>query len=323
MSTVDSEVLSSPVPRSLAVAGRRRAERPVWEEAPSLPGQAAKGGVLFVFMAVIVVPLYVVLLTSISTQAAINRAGGLVLVPGGITFNAYRLIFSGGIVGRAAVIAVVLTAVGTAFSMTVTVLAAYGLSRPGSFGHRTILIFMMFTTFFSGGLIPLFLVVSDLHGYDTYWSLIVPSALSVFNVIVMRQFFAGTATEIVESARIDGAGEWRILMWIVLPMSKAVSAVIALFYAVGYWDSWFNVLLFMPADSTKWPLSYVLYEYVTLGTSFAGSGINSGQDYGHQPLAPLSLEMAIVVLVALPILVVLPFVSKYFSKGVLLGAIKG
>ncbi|MDA8302028.1 MAG: carbohydrate ABC transporter permease [Actinomycetota bacterium] len=302
---------------------RRDPRRPAWETPPTRTGQGIKAGVLALYMALILGPLYIVAITSISTQGMINKAGGLVVVPGGITFNAYRLIFSGGVVARAAVISVAITAVGTAFSMVVTVLAAYGLSRSGSFGHRVILAVMMFTMFFSGGLIPFFLVVSDLGGYNQYWSLIVPTALSVFNILIMRQFFSTAAVELIESARIDGAGEWRILTRIMLPMSKATMAVIALFYAVGYWDSWFNVLLFMPAESQRWPLSYVLYQYVTLGQSFAGSGINSGQYFGHQPLAPLSLQMAIVMIVVLPILIIMPFVSKYFSKGVLLGAIKG
>jgi len=302
---------------------RRDHRRPAWEPAPTRAGQTIKAGVLAFYMVLVLGPLYIVGLTSVSAQATINRAGGLVVVPGRLTLNAYRLIFSGGVVDRAALISVAITVVGTAFSMVVTVLAGYGLSRTGSFGHKAILAVMIFTMFFSGGLIPFFLVVTDLGGFNQYWSLIVPTALSVFNVLVVRQFFAGTAVEIIESARIDGAGEWRILGRIVLPMSKAVCAVVALFYAVGYWDSWFNVLLFMPAESSRWPLSYVLYQYVTLGQSFAGSGITSGQYFGHQPLAPLSLQMAIVVLVVLPILVVLPFVSKYFSKGVLLGAIKG
>ena len=136
-------------------------------------------------------------------------------------------------VGRALVISLAITAVGTAFSMVVTILASYGLSRPGSFGHRPILWFMMITMFFSGGIIPLFLVVSGLGGYDQYWALILPSAVSVFNIIVMRAFFMNIASDMIESARIDGASDWTILRRIVLPTSRAVTAVIALFYAVA------------------------------------------------------------------------------------------
>ncbi len=309
--------------RRAAAWRKRHPEVPVWEEPPSRASQTVKGGVLGFYVVAILIPLYVIGLTSISTQGAVNQAGGLVLVPSGISFTAYREIFAGGVVARAAVVSLVITAVGTAFSMVITTLGAYGLSRTGSFGHKAIFMFMLLTLFLSGGLIPFFLVVSDLHGFNQYWALIIPTGLNVFNLIILRQFYMSTGVEIIESARIDGAGEWRILSRIVLPMSKAVSAVIALFYAVGYWDSWFNVLLFMPADSSKWPLSYVLYQYGTLGMSVAGTGVNNGQYYGHQPVAPLSLQMAIVMLVALPILAVLPFVAKSFTKGVLRGAIKG
>jgi multiple sugar transport system permease protein/putative aldouronate transport system permease protein len=140
----------------------------------------------------------------------------------------------------------------------------------------------------------------------------------------MRAFFSNVAIDLIESARIDGASDWRILRSIVLPVSKAVTAVIALFYAVGYWNSWFNILLFMPADSQKWPLQMVMYNYVTEGMSMAGGGTSGiGQYLGSQQIAALSLQMAVVVLTLLPILIVYPFVQKHFTKGVLLGAIKG
>jgi len=303
---------------------RRNAKRPIWQEQPSAAGQGAKSGTIAVMLLLILFPLYAVALTSFSTQASINIAGGLVVVPHGLTLNAYRLIISGGVVGRALLISFAITAVGTAVSMLVTILAAYGLSRKGSFGHRTILWIMMITMFFNGGIIPLFLVVSALGGYDQYWALILPSAVSVFNIIVMRAFFANTAADVIESARIDGASDWTLLRRIVLPMSKAVTAVVALFYAVGYWNSWFNILLFMPSDSVKWPLQMVMYDYVTEGMTMPGGGTSGvGQYIGNQQIAPLSLQMAVVVLTVLPVLLVYPFVQKHFTKGVLLGAIKG
>ena len=296
----------------------------MWQEKPTPLGQTAKGGALVVILALVIVPLYSVVLTSFSTQGSINLAGGLVLVPHGLTVSAFQLIISGGVVTRALIISLVITAVGTAFSMAITILAAYGLSRARSFGHRTMLITMLITMFFNGGIIPLFLVVSALGGYDQYWALIAPSAVSVFNIIVMRSFFSNVAIDMIESARIDGASDWRILRSIVLPVSKAVTAVIALFYAVAYWNSWFNILLFMPADSQKWPLQMVMYNYVTMGMTMAGGGSTIvGQNLGHQQIAPLSLQMAVVVLTLVPILIAYPFVQKHFTKGVLLGAIKG
>lgn len=304
--------------RSMAARVLDSAERPPWQERPKPATQAAKGGSITVILLIIVFPLYMIALTSVSTQAAINQAGGMVIWPHGLTLAAYREVLAGGVVGRALLISLGITIVGTAFSMIVTILAAYGMSRTGSFGHRTVLWIMMITMFFNGGIIPLFLVVSALGGYDQYWALIAPSAVSVFNIIVMRSFFANTAQDLIESARIDGASDWRILGQIVLPTSKAVTAVIALFYAVGYWNSWFNIMLFMPSDSAKWPLQMVLYDYLTQNSQMVGAAA------GFQSSVPtLALQMAVVVITIIPVLFVYPFVQKHFAKGVLLGAIKG
>jgi multiple sugar transport system permease protein/putative aldouronate transport system permease protein len=302
---------------------RRHPSRPAWQGEPGPVAKVAKSGTISVVLAVIVVPLYTVVLTSFSTQGSVNAAGGMVLAPHGLTINAYRQILGGGVVTRALMVSFGITVVGTVFSMVVSVLAAYGLSRRGSFGHRVFLMIMVVTMFFSGGLIPTFLVTSALGGYDQYWALIIPSAVSVFNIIVMRSFFTGTSPELIDSGRIDGAGDWRILWSIVIPTSRPVLAVMSLFYAVGYWNSFFNALLYMPADSDKWPLQVVLYNYVTEGTAVPGTNVaNVGQVLGGQ-VAPLSLQMAVVVLTLVPIVLVYPLVQKHFAKGMLTGAIKG
>jgi putative aldouronate transport system permease protein len=293
-------------------------DRPAWQERPKAVTTGAKGGTIVVILLLILVPLYAIVLTSLSTQGSINEAGGMVIWPHGLTLTAYREVMEGGVVGRALLISFAITIVGTLFSMAVTILAAYGMSRSGSFGHRAILWIMMITMFFNGGIIPLFLVVSALGGYDQYWALIAPSAVSVFNVIVMRSFFAGTAQDLIDSAKIDGAGDWRILWRIVLPTSRAVTAVIALFYAVGYWNSWFNIMLFMPSDSSKWPLQMVLYDYLTQNSQMVSAAA------GFQNAVPtLALQMAVVTITIIPVLLVYPFVQKHFTKGLLLGAIKG
>lgn len=271
----------------------------------------------------IIVPVYCVVLTSVSTPGAINRAGGLVIVPDGITFDPYSTMLSGGPVRRALLVTFGITAVGTVLSMVVSVLCAYGLSRSRSLGHRFLLMVLVVTMFVSGGLIPTFLVVSELGGYGKYWSLILPSAVSVFNILVLRGFYSSTAAELIDAARMDGASEWRILWSVVLPTSRAVTAVITLFYAVGYWNTFFNVMLYLPTDSQKWPLQYVLYEYVNLGMNMPGQ-VNSGFGVsGHSQTAPLSLQMAVVVITLLPIMLVFPFMQKHFAKGMLTGAIKG
>lgn len=307
-----------------AGAPRKRAKgRPVWEEQPTLIGRFGKSTVLTVVVLAVVVPLYAIVLTSVSTEGAITRAGGsLVLVPDGLSLGAYRQIFSNGVVSRAVVVSVLLTVFGTAISMVLSILCAYGLSRARSVGHRFFLSMMIFTMFFGGGLIPGFLVVTSLHGYDQYWALILPSCISVFNILIMRGFYQATAQEMIDAARIDGAGDWRILWSVVLPTTKAVTAVMTLFYAVGYWGSWFNTLLYMPFDNAKWPLSYVLYEYVNLGAKMPGMDAG-GATVQHQIAPPFAISMAVVVLTLLPILVVYPFLQKHFTKGMLTGAIKG
>jgi putative aldouronate transport system permease protein len=304
---------AGPVSRLLGIE-----ERPSWQERPKGVTTGAKGGTIVVILLLILLPLYAIVLTSLSTQGSINEAGGMVIWPHGLTLTAYRDVIEGGVVSRALLISFGITIVGTLFSMVVTILAAYGMSRSGSFGHRAILWIMMITMFFNGGIIPLFLVVSALGGYDQYWALIAPSAVSVFNVIVMRSFFADTAQDLIDSAKIDGAGDWRILWRIVLPTSRAVTAVIALFYAVGYWNSWFNIMLFMPSDSAKWPLQMVLYDYLTQNSQMVSAAA------GFQNAVPtLALQMAVVTITIIPVLLVYPFVQKHFTKGLLLGAIKG
>ncbi|GAA3278199.1 carbohydrate ABC transporter permease [Dactylosporangium vinaceum] len=287
-----------------------------------MAGRAGKGAVLTVVLLVLAVPLYSVVLTSLSDQAAINRAGGMVLLPDNLTLQSYRQIFANALIMHSLVISVVITLVGTLLSMLTTVMCAYGLSRRGSFAHRTLLMTLIVTMFFGGGIIPTFIVVSALGGYDNYWSLILPSAVSVFNIIVMRGFFMNTAPDLIDSARLDGANEWRVLWSVVVPVSKPVVAVITLFYAVGYWNSFFNALLYLP-DNGTWPLQMIVYTYTLLGSPTPGTGITSGQLAGHQALAPLSIQMAVVTLTLIPILLVYPFVQRHFVKGMLIGAIKG
>jgi multiple sugar transport system permease protein/putative aldouronate transport system permease protein len=301
---------------------RRSTLRPAWEEKPSLAGHLGKGLSLSVVVALVLFPIYCVVITSFSTQGSINVAGGIVIVPHGLTLAAYREMLDGSVITRAVVVGLAITLAGTAISMIVSVLCAYGLSRQHSLGHRSILMTFIVTMFFSGGLIPTFIVVANIfHGYDQYWALVLPGAVSVFNILIIRAFYMNTARDLIDAAKIDGAGDWRILWSVVLPTSKAVNAVMALFYGVGYWNSWFNVMLYMPADSGKWPIQYVLYEYVNQGASMPGVGANDVAGHAHP--APLSLQMAVVVLTLVPIVVVYPFVQKHFAKGALTGAIKG
>jgi putative aldouronate transport system permease protein len=299
----------------------RGKNRPVWEEDPNPLGLVVKGIALLLIAGTVLFPLYTVVLTSLSTPADITRSGGLVTVPGSLSLSAYAQILSGGIVTRATIVSIGITTVGTVLSTTVSVLAAYGLSRPGSFAHRPVLFLFLITMFFGAGMIPTYLLVSNLGLIDSYWSLILPGAVSAFNVLILRAFFMGIDRSITDAARIDGAGDWRILGQIVLPMSKAVVAVVALFYGVGYWNAFFNAMLYIN-DNAKWPLQLVLRSYVLQGVTLPGSGV--GQvDVDDGAVTGLPVKMAVMVLAIVPILVVYPMVQRHFTKGVIFGAIKG
>jgi putative aldouronate transport system permease protein len=298
--------------------------RAVWEEEPTIIDRLSKPVVLTLIALAVAFPLYVVVVTSLSSTEAVTRAGGLVVVPRELTVAAYVQLLSGGVVTKALVISVAITAVGTAFSLGITVLAAYGLSRPGSLFHRPLLFVVLLTFLFGPGIIPSYLLVNSLGLIDHYAALILPAAISAFNLIVMRSFFMGIPNELIDSARIDGAGELAILRRIVLPLSKAVVAVVGLFYAVGYWNAFFNALLYIN-DNTKWPLQMVLRTYIVQQQALptGAGGIATGVGLGLQPAPGLAIKMAIVVIAIVPVLLVYPFIQRHFTKGVIIGAVKG
>lgn len=288
--------------------------RPVWMEKPTVLTMTLKVIVLTIVVVCVVFPFIVVIATSLSTQAAITRAGGLVVIPTQFSLDAYTQILSGGVVTRAVIISVGITAVGTALSLGCTILAAYGLSRPGSFGHSKILTVALLTLLFAPGIIPSYLAVKSYGLLDNYWALVLPTAISAFNLIIVRNFFMGIPQELTDAARMDGATEFTILRTITIPLSKAVIAVIGLFYGVAYWNSYFSALLYM-TDQSKWPLQLVLRVFVLQGQQVDTTAV--------VPPPQQALQMAIVVLAVIPILCVFPFVQRHFTKGVITGAVKG
>lgn len=289
--------------------------RPVWKEQPSPLYQTIKAVVLIGFSAAIVLPFVLVVATSLADQEQLLHSGGFVLWPERPTLEAYRIIFSGPLVLRALGVSTVVTVVGTLLALFVTITLAYATSRPVLLG-RPVLLAVLFTLLFAPGMIPMFLMVRDLGLLDSLWALILPGIFGAFNFVVMRSFFMGIPQELFESARIDGASDWTILWRIVLPLSKAVVAVVGLFYAVGFWNSFFNALLYLN-DHSKWPIQLLLRSFVIQGSSTADSlGISTSPP-------PQSLQMAVVVVAVVPILMIYPFLQKHFTKGVITGAIKG
>jgi putative aldouronate transport system permease protein len=295
----------------------------MWEEEPTAVGKGAKAVFLAVIVLIVVFPLWCVVVTSISSRQTINEAGGMVVIPRSFDPSAYIVIFERGQVAQAVWISVLLTAMGTAFSLTLTVLAAYGLSRPGSLGHRPLLFLFLLTFLIYPGLVPSYLVVTGFGLKNDLWALILPGAITAFNLVVVRQFFMAIPSELIDCARVDGAGEFRILTRIVMPLSKAVIAVVGLFYGVGYWNAFFNALLYID-DNDKWPVQRLLQSYILLGQTpqMAGQPVNvPGAGTAIPPT--LSIKMAVVVVTVVPALIVYPFVQRHFTKGMLTGAIKG
>ncbi|MFF9511959.1 carbohydrate ABC transporter permease [Streptomyces sp. NPDC014724] len=285
-------------------------------ERPTRIGQIAKAVAVVVVVLAVAYPLVGVIGTSFASQTDIIKSSGLVLWPDHPTLDAYRTIFTGGVVTRALVVSVGITVFGTLASLLVTVGMAYGLSRRDVTGSRFILMTALFTMLFNAGIIPNFLLVKGLGLYDTYAALVMPTLVSAFNLVVLRSFFMNLPEELYDAAKVDGAGDFRILVRIVLPLSKAVLAVISLFYAVTYWNAFFNALLYLN-DSDKWPLPMVLRTYVLQGQSL--NAASAGEVLAPQQ----AVQMAVLVIAVVPILCVYPFLQRYFTKGVLTGAVKG
>lgn len=294
-------------------------EIPAWMERPTRSVRIAKAIVLALVVFAIVYPFWVVLATSIASDEDLRRTGGLVLFPTEPTLKAYRLILEGGVVTHAVLVSGGVTVIGTALSLLVTIAMAYGLSRP-TFAGRPVLWLALLTMLFTPGIIPTYLVVRQLSLLDTYASLILPVLMNAFNLVVMRQFFMGIPQELIDSAKIDGANDLQVLTRIVLPLSKAVIAVVGLFYAVAYWNAFFPALLYLNENS-MWPLQLVLRLYVLQGANMPGTVDQFGP--GNAPPPEQSVQMAVVMLATVPIMLVYPFLQKYFTAGVLRGAIKG
>jgi putative aldouronate transport system permease protein len=289
-------------------------------ERPSISTQTLKTVVLLAIVVLMAFPFLYMLAVSLASAKDV-LGGGLILLPSHPTTVAYESILRGGIVARALLVSAGVTVTGTLIAMALTTTMAYALTRTREVpGSRFALLLVLGTLLFSAGIIPNYLLVKSLHLLNTYWALILPGAVSGFNLVVVRQFFMAIPQDLIDSARMDGANDLQILWRVVLPLSKAVLAVIALFYAVGIWNDFFNALIYLN-DSSMWPVQLVLRQYVLQGTPLGD--IQTNPLLGGQPPPPQSFQMAIVVLGTLPILVVYPFLQRYFTRGVLTGAVKG
>lgn len=273
--------------------------------------------VLILWGAAIIFPLLYILMTSFATEKEYLTRGFFIL-PKEWTWDAYLYLMANDTFSQSFINAVIITAIGTVISISVTTLMAYGLSKKWLKGRTTINFLVVFTMLFSGGLIPTYLVVKEFGLIDTFWSLWLPGAVAPFYLIVMRSFFSSIPNELEESARVDGCGEWRMFFSIMLPLSKASIATFVLFYMVGYWNTYFSALIYLN-DSSKWPLQVFLRQILVLNQSMDGTATLMEQVITYTPGA----KMAAIVVSALPMMIIYPFLQKHFNKGMLLGSLKG
>lgn len=261
-------------------------------------------------------PFWNILMTSlVSNNEFMSRP--VILWPRNFVFKSYETIFENKLMIGSLLVSVFITVVGTIYSMMMTVMLAYGLSKDRLMWGKFLRTFVIITMYFSGGLIPYYMLIRNLHLRDTIWVLIIPMAISAWNYIIVRSFFRQLPEGLEEAAKIDGANDVKILFRVMLPISAPVLATFSLFYGVEYWNSWWYALLFI-TDSKLFPLQYLLRELVLVNASAASRTMTAG----GMNLFDQGIKMATVVIATVPILCVYPFLQKYFTKGVTLGAIK-
>ncbi|MGI5899938.1 MAG: carbohydrate ABC transporter permease [Christensenellales bacterium] len=265
-----------------------------------------------------VLPFVNIVAVSLSSRGAV-MSGRVYFFPVELDFTAYKTVFTDSNMIRSLWFTIFLTVVYVAVTMVMTVLAAYPLSRKDLKGRSPLLVFVMFTMYFSGGMIPTYLTISNLNLLNTFWALILPGAISTYNMILMRTYFDSLPLSLQESAYIDGANDWVILVKVVLPLSKAVLATIALFYAVARWNGLTDALLYISRDS-MYPLQLRLRQLIT--NNQVDSMINDVPE-AKALLIPETLKSACLVFSLVPILMVYPWLQKHFVKGVMIGSLKG
>ncbi len=275
---------------------------------------------LTIVAVVVLYPLIFVLSASLSNPEYVI-SGDIWLWPKEFTVEAYQKVFQNPDIMNGFINTLKYTFFGTLLNIVMTICAAYPLSRRHLKGKGFIMAFMVFTMFFSGGLIPTYLLIRDLSMINTFWVMIIPNAVAVWNIIIMRTFFQSIPYELEESAMIDGAGNFRILWSIVLPLSLPVMAVMVLFYAVGHWNSYFQALIYLQ-DQDKFPLQLILRQILIQGQADDMIKATS-ESFLAQKLSVEGLKYAVLIVANLPMLMLYPFLQRYFVKGVMIGSLKG
>lgn len=284
---------------------------------------------VFLLLALFLVlyPMLYIVSASISDPQAVN-SGEMWLIPKGITFMGYEAIFENQQIWRGYWNTIVYTFLGTLINLAVTLPVAYSLSRKDFYGRKFLTNFMLVTMFVSGGLIPSYLLMKNLGFLDSIWAMIIPGAASVYNIVVTRTFFESSIpTELEEAAVIDGANDITLFFKIILPLSTPIIAVMALYYGVGHWNGFFNALIYL-SDRAKYPLQMVLREILVLndlsstGTPDTMTTSMAELAYSRQQLSEV-IKYGVMIVSSAPVIMVYPFLQKYFVKGVMVGSLKG
>jgi putative aldouronate transport system permease protein len=272
--------------------------------------------VLLITALLCVLPFVYVTAVSFTSPAEVAR-GGLILWPKEWSLASYRYIFSTDTLFRSMLVSIYVTVIGTLINLLFTSLMAYPLAKTYLKGRQTILLGVLFTMLFSGGLIPTYFVVKALNLTNSLWSLMIPNAISAFNLIVLKNFFQQIPDGLEDSAKIDGCNDLGVLFRIVLPLSLPAMATFGLFYAVGHWNQFFNAIMYIN-DNRLYPIQVLLRQIVILSSSSIGD-----TEIDNSEIQPLTIRMAVIVFATVPILLVYPFLQKHFAKGVMLGSVKG
>jgi putative aldouronate transport system permease protein len=270
-------------------------------------------------------PIYYTIIASFSNPNAVV-SGKVFLWPIEITLDSYRSIMKYSLVWTGYRNTLIYTIFGTMYNLILLLPASYALSRRDLKGRSLLMVYFVFTMYFSGGMVPYYLLIKSLNLINKPLVMILPGAFSVYNMIITRTYFSGFPDTLREAAKIDGAGEFRVFLQIVLPLSGAIVSVMVLFHAVGHWNSYFNGLLFLN-DSELFPLQLVMRQVLlmnqSIGADVSGMSTEEMADLLRRQRLAETMKYALIILANLPILVAYPFVQKYFVKGVLIGSLKG
>lgn len=275
-------------------------------------------GIGIVAILVTLIPFLHIIVMSLSDPLMVSKQE-IFLLPKGIQFSAYRMVMENQNFWNSYGNTLWIVVIGTFINVLLTITLAYPLSRKGYFLRKPIMKVVTFTMFFSGGLIPIFMLVNNIGLYNSRWAVILPTAISTYNLIVCRTFFEGIPDSMMESAKLDGANDIRILWSIVLPLSSAIIAVLVLFYAVGHWNSYFPAMLYLSKPRMQPVQVYLMRVLIQNSEALADEG-SAGYS---RALIVEQLKYAVIIVTILPIVVLYPFLQRYFVQGVMIGAVKG